>query len=55
MKDTNSSGDGTIFIVQIIFITQKLCGAITWSWWQVLIPLWILIGLAIIYLIAGDY
>jgi len=28
-------------ILAIIFITLKLIGKITWSWWWVLSPLWI--------------
>lgn len=25
----------------LIFIVLKLCGVITWSWWLVLLPLWL--------------
>ena len=27
--------------ILVVFITLKLFGAVTWSWWIVLIPLWI--------------
>jgi hypothetical protein len=29
----------------LIFVTLKLVGFITWSWWWVLIPLWIGAGI----------
>lgn len=28
-------------LLAIVFITLKLCGVISWSWWWVLAPLWI--------------
>lgn len=43
-------------LLGLIFITLKLCGVITWSWWWVTAPLWggfallgvlILVGLGI--------
>ena len=44
MSDKSSSGSGGIGFVgllTIVFVTLKLCGVITWSWWWVLAPLWI--------------
>lgn len=36
----------------LIFITLKLCGVITWSWWWVLSPLWLIHAICLpIYLI----
>ena len=32
-------------VLQLILITLKLCKVITWSWWLVLLPIWIGIGL----------
>lgn len=47
----NSGGIGFIGLLTIIFIVLKLVGTITWSWWWVLSPLWlmtvILLGLFI--------
>jgi hypothetical protein len=44
MKELN----GTLSTIQTIFIVLKLVGAISWSWWWVLSPLWIpLVALAI--------
>ena len=31
-------------VVQVVFIILKLCKLIDWSWWVVLIPLWISLG-----------
>jgi hypothetical protein len=35
-------------ILTLIFITLKLTGHITWSWWWVLSPLWIPVSIIII-------
>lgn len=40
-KTTTSTGMGLFSVLQIIFIVLKLCNLIAWSWWAVLIPLWI--------------
>ncbi len=40
-------------ILALIFITLKLIGTITWSWWWVLSPLWIPIAIVgVIFLVA---
>lgn len=31
-------------VVQVVFIILKLCKLIDWSWWAVLIPIWISLG-----------
>lgn len=36
-----SSGFPFLSILTLIFITLKLTGYITWSWWWVLAPLWL--------------
>lgn len=36
---TGNLGFGSL--LAIVFITLKLCGVITWSWWWVLAPLWL--------------
>lgn len=44
MSDTSSSSSGGIGfcgLLAAIFITLKLLGKITWSWWWVLAPLWL--------------
>lgn len=46
MKDNNfnNGGVGILTVVQINFLILKLANLINWSWWTVLIPLWISIG-----------
>lgn len=39
--EQTSHGIGFADLLTIVFITLKLCGIITWSWWWVLSPLWI--------------
>lgn len=55
MTSKNSSGGiGATGLLLIVFIVLKLTHVIDWSWWWVLSPLWIDIGVwIIIILIAG--
>lgn len=46
-----ASGIGFLDALLLIFIVLKLIGIITWSWWVVLIPLWIEIILVIVFII----
>ena len=39
---------GILDVILIVFIILKLTGLITWSWWAVLIPLWIILILLIL-------
>jgi hypothetical protein len=39
-KSNSSSGLGLGVILFLIFMTLKLTGYITWSWWYVTLPLW---------------
>ena len=47
-----SSGIGFLGLLAIVFITLKLVGAIDWSWWWVLLPLWGPIVLVLIVLVV---
>lgn len=47
VNNTNSGGIGFCGLLAIVFITLKLLGYITWSWWWVLAPIWIPAILAI--------
>ena len=38
-------------LLTVVFITLKLCGVINWSWWWVVSPIFISIGLAIVILL----
>ena len=35
-------------LLTVAFVVLKLCGVINWSWWWVLSPIWISVGLGII-------
>lgn len=40
-SNNTSGGIGFCGLLTIVFITLKLLGKITWSWWWVLSPIWI--------------
>ena len=44
-SSTRSGGIGFCGLLTIVFIVLKLLGKIDWSWWWVLAPLWISVGL----------
>jgi hypothetical protein len=53
----SSSGLGLGVILFLIFMTLKLTGYITWSWWYVTLPLWgplllVLVIMGIVALVA---
>ena len=53
-NNNTSGGIGLGMILFLIFMTLKLTGHITWSWWYVTLPLWgpLLLVIAI-FAIAG--
>ena len=59
MKDKQKASGGIGFcgLLQIAFIVLKLCKVIGWSWWWVLAPTWIPLGIlltAIFVVLAID-
>ena len=46
-------GTSLLNLLVILFIALKLCGVITWSWWWVLSPIWMGLGLAAVLLTIG--
>lgn len=44
---TANGGAGFASLLTIAFIVLKLCKVITWSWWWVVSPIWIPLGLII--------
>ena len=44
----SASGIGFAGLLTISFIVLKLCHVIDWSWWWVISPLWISMGLTIL-------
>lgn len=53
MKNNNNVGVGVTGLLQVAFIVLKLCGVINWSWWWVLCPSWITVGILLIGLVAA--
>ena len=45
-------GLGILRVVEIVFIILKLLGIINWSWWIVLIPLWIDLGVSLLIILV---
>lgn len=53
MRDRDTrSGIGTLDVLQIIFIVLKAFRLIDWSWWVVFSPMWTMIGLLVVIVIA---
>lgn len=48
---TSTGGIGFVDLLTIVFITLKLTGYITWSWWWVLSPIWI--TWAVVFAVVG--
>lgn len=48
----SSGGIGFAGLLALVFITLKLVGVITWSWWWVLAPIWIAVALAAVVLLV---
>jgi len=46
----NNGGTKLLNLLVVLFIALKLCGVITWSWWWVLSPIWISLGIAAVVL-----
>jgi len=44
-NQSQSGGMGCLTVMFLIFLTLKLCGVITWSWWWVCSPLLFSAGL----------
>lgn len=51
----SSNGIGFFGLLTVVFITLKLLGKITWSWWWVLSPIWLTTIIAIVILIVAVF
>lgn len=49
-SNNRQQGIGLLGLVFLIFLTLKLCGVITWSWWWVTAPLW---GPLVVFVLSG--
>jgi hypothetical protein len=47
VSTSNSCGIGFTGLLTIVFVTLKLIGKIDWSWWWVLSPIWISVGIGL--------
>ena len=52
-EESKSSGLGISAVLQIVFLILKLTGLIDWSWWLVLVPLWVDIGFGLLFIILA--
>ena len=52
---SNSGGGGVGFggLLTVLFVGLKLTGYISWSWWWVLSPLWISLGIAALFVLIA--
>lgn len=48
--DSERKGMGLLSWMALLFVGAKLFGFINWSWWLVLIPVWIMLGLLLVIL-----
>jgi hypothetical protein len=48
MADNTDSGTNVTGVLLILFIVLKLTNNIDWSWWWVLSPLWIPVGIVVV-------
>lgn len=46
----SNGGIGLCGLLTVAFVVLKLCKVITWSWWWVLAPTWIPIGISLLIL-----
>ena len=53
-KGSTGLGCGSVILIslQVVFIVLKCVGVLKWSWWKVLIPLWIDLGIAALFFIV---
>ena len=52
MAESKSSGGiGFIGLLTVVFVTLKLLGKITWSWWWVLSPIWITTSITVLVIL----
>ena len=51
-EDRNNSGRVTLVgLLLLLFVALKLTGIISWSWWWVLSPIWIVALLSVFFVI----
>lgn len=51
-KSQAAGGIGFLGLLAIVFITLKLLCIIDWSWWWVLAPLWMPVGILLAFIVC---
>ena len=51
---TQSGGIGFLSLLTIVFITLKLTNYIDWSWWYVLMPIYVIPAVALVIALASS-
>lgn len=51
-KTTVNGGVGFFGLLQVVFIALKVAKVIDWSWWLVLLPTWINLGIFVLCIIV---
>ena len=51
-RDHSGGGVDIVGLLTLLFIALKLCGVIDWSWWWVLSPVWVVLGIAVVVTIG---
>ena len=53
MKEYKSNAATGVEMLQIAFVVLKLCGVISWSWWWVLSPIWIVAAMIVVTVLVA--
>ena len=54
-SNSGGAGIGLLDLILVVNIVLKLVGVIQWSWWVVLWPLWVGLGIIAIFLIIVKF
>ena len=54
-EESKSSGLGISAVLQIVFLVLKLTGLIDWSWWLIMLPIYVPIMLVVIISAISKY
>lgn len=50
---TYAGGTSILGLLGVAFVVLKLCGVITWSWWWVTAPFWLVPAVIIVLMVVG--
>jgi len=52
-KKSSNGGVGFFGLLGLLFIALKLCGVISWSWWFVLMPIYLPIAIGLLLILIA--